>query len=182
MVEQVEYKHPFHYFDQFLDVEVDLKPYQNYMLKFDKKFQFSNWQPLKTKLKNLFYQHQIINNYARNKTFFIRYQVKDYETMEYVAYKFYEDVEFWWVIAVFNNIKNPFNDWILTNEQLQMIALWLTEKEGKYPYEVYYKLLFERNEEKRNIIILRPEELNNLVWEFIQKIRETQVQDSIFED
>ena len=181
MVEQVEYKHPFHFFDQFLDVEVNLKPYQNYMQRFDKYFQFSNWQPLRVKLKNLFYQYRVINNYLKNKTFFIKYQVKDYETIEYIAYKFYDDVEFWWVIAVFNDIKNPFNDWIMTNEQLQMIANWLTQEEGKYPYEIYYKLLFERNEEKRNIKILRPEELNNLVWDFIQEIRKTQVLSEIEE-
>jgi len=162
----------FSYLDQFDDVEVELKPYLKYMTEYDKKFRFSNWQPVRTKLKNLFYQSQIINNYLKNKMLFIKYTVQDGETIDYVSYKIYGVPDYWWVICVFNNIRNPFNDWVFTNTQLQDIAECLAKEEGLYPYETYYKLLFEENEKRRQIVILHPSEINNLVWDFVEHLRE----------
>jgi len=160
------------YFDQFMDIEVDLTPYDKFMKGFDSNFGFSNWQPIKVKLKNLFEQSQVINTYLKDRSYFTRYTVLEGERIENVSYKFYRTHIYWWIIAVFNNIKDPFNDWPMTNDQIVEIAKRLEQEEGLYPYEVYFNLLFEENEKKRNLMILLPTEVNNVVYDFVRHLQQ----------
>lgn len=157
----------FSYLDQFTDIEINLAPLTNYYSNNNFKFEFSNYQPLQVKIKNLFEQTQIINQYLKQTTFFSKYQIIDNEKIEFISYKFYGIKDYWWIICIFNNIKNPFTEWIYNDKQLSYLANLLYEKENKYSYETYYKILFEENEKKRMLNILKIEHVNQLVYDFI---------------
>lgn len=42
---------------------------------------------------------------------------------EEVAFDLYDSTEYFWVILVANNIVNPFNDWVMNNEELVSFAI-----------------------------------------------------------
>lgn len=162
----------FNYFDQFKDLEIDLT---DYLLRFsDKSFQlkFSNLQPVKTTVKNLFEQYRVLEKYKRDAASFIRYKIQDKERLDNISYKFYNTVDFWWIIAIFNDIKNPFFELPLTDEQLITLSKRLANEEGKYPEGVYYELLFEENENKRQINIPKKSFIADIVWAFREAITE----------
>ena len=153
----------FNYLDQFVDINIDTS---NVLNNFTDKIEFSNDQPLKVTLKNLFEQTQIIDSYKTKITLFQKYQIQDDEKIEYVSYKLYGIVDYWWVIAIFNGINNIFNEWPKNNEQLYYLANKLANEERKYSYDMYYNMLFQKNEEKRNILVLKQQYILDLVWEF----------------
>lgn len=46
------------------------------------------------------------------------YHIQENETPELVSYKFYGDVNYHWVILLFNDILDPFTDWPMNQESL----------------------------------------------------------------
>lgn len=160
------------YFDQFLDFQVDLTAYLERFLILNPeaadptKFDFSNMQPAVTSVKNLFEQIQIVNTYKQNVSFFYTYSVEPGMRVETVSDKFYGTRDFWWIICVFNNIKNPLLDWPLTEAQLVRLADKLEQTENLYPKEVYYRLLDETNEKKRNVVVPKKATVPDIIWEY----------------
>ena len=53
-----------------------------------------------------------------NTSAFYPYQVQDSDTPEIIADKYYGDVEYHWVVLLFNNIIDPQFDWPLKNDTL----------------------------------------------------------------
>lgn len=39
---------------------------------------------------------------------YTRHKIKESDTLEYLSLKYYNDPTFWWVIAYFNDIQDPF--------------------------------------------------------------------------
>ena len=155
------------YFDQFSDTQVDLTSYLNNIKDtsgFD--YSFTNLQSTKPTLKNLFERVDIVDDFKKNILYFDSYTVQDGERPEDVSFKKYNTVENWWVICIFNNVKNLWLDWVMTENQLQSMADKLFETENKYTRNTYYDLLFERNESMRHILVLRPIYMNDLVTAF----------------
>lgn len=161
----------FSYFDQFTDMEINLAPYIN-DIKSNSGFEytFSNIQPVKVTLKNLFNRTEVIDNIKKNISYFEPYVIKNGERPDSISYEFYDTVENWWIICVFNNIKNMYNDWPMTDEQLNSMTESLFNSENKYSKSTYYNLLFERNELNRNILILKPLYINDVVSAFRSKV------------
>jgi hypothetical protein len=167
MVTTTEYS----YFDQFGDVQIDLTPYFDAINANSKyEYSFTNVQPVLTTLKNIFEQVDLLMSFKSNVSFFTKYQLKDKDTPESVALATYSTMDYWWIIAIFNDMKNMVNDWVMTEEQLQLLTDKLFAKEGKYRRQVYYGLLHERNEANRNILILKPVYVNQVVSTFRQAI------------
>lgn len=44
--------------------------------------------------------------------------INDQDRPEYIAYKLYGSVEYFWIILVCNNLLNPYYEWIMPQEQL----------------------------------------------------------------
>jgi len=165
-------KENFSFLDQFLDQEINLTDYLKRLSeKNNVNYTFTSKQPIITTIKNLFYQVDIINNYKSNILFFNKYQVKPGEKIENVAYKIYDDVSLWWVIAIFNDIKNPYIDWVFTDEQLNYLVDMLVKYENRFPRKTYFKFLEEQNEKRRILNILKSEYISELIYAFIKRIK-----------
>ena len=163
----------FSWFDQFLDTEVDLTKYLERFSSSDNPIDFSNAQPVVTNLKNIFEQVKIADEFIRNNLVgYEPYEISDGERIEVVSNKVYETIEFWWIIALFNDIQNLFVEWPMSNDQLTILAKKLVVEEGIYPYETYFKILFEKNEAKRKINLLKQGYIGNFIWDIRKKVIE----------
>lgn len=69
--------------------------------------------------RNLF-QKVVIDTIEDNEL--INYRIKDYETLNSISYDLYGTVDYWWVIALLNNIQDISFDIPLNNEQIETIA------------------------------------------------------------
>ena len=68
---------------------------------------------------------------------FSLYDVQDGDTPELVAHKEYGDVQFHWVILLFNDMLNPYYDWPLDIRNFEkFVKDKYTEPDGHHHYEV----------------------------------------------
>lgn len=158
----------FSYFDQFQDIEIDLTSYLKSIPV--SKYSFNNKQPVITTVKNLFTKFDITVDYKNNIDLISKYIIKDNEFIETVSYNIYESTEYWWIITLFNNIRNPFSDWPLSQDQLISIAKKLYEQERKYSFYTYLDFLTEENELKREIIVPNHDTVKDIIWKYRQAI------------
>ena len=89
------------------------------------------------------------------------YQVKDGDTLDTIAFDVYGDVQFWWVVAVLNDIHDAFYDLPLTFESLKK---WfdILVVDGEKVAGDWNDFVVENNA-KRNIVVLK----NKYLAEFI---------------
>ena len=160
----------FSYFDQFNNIDIDLTRYLNYLSTPSFKYTFSNMQPVKTTLQNLFTKYEIIVDYKLNLDFFLQYHIDNDEFIETVANKAYGMPEYWWIIALFNNITEPFKQWPLTQSQLITMATHLYQTYGDYDYQTYINFITEENDKKRSITIPKNETVKQIVLKYRQAI------------
>lgn len=154
----------FNYMDQLLDTEVDLTEYLKNFSDDNYTLEFRNDQPVIATIKNLFEQSTFTKDFKEADGFsFSNYLVEEEELIEDVSLNFYGSIDYWWIIAIFNDITNPMNQWPISERELQYISAELQSKENKYSAETYYNLLFDMNERKRNIRILRPDHLLDVI-------------------
>ena len=156
----------FNYFDQFKDMEIDLTEYLIKASEPEYQLKFSNLQPVVVSVKNLFEQFQVIDTYKRDAATFTKYGVQDNERIENVSEKFYATPDFWWILCIFNDIRNPFYDLPLSENQIIQLAKRLGDEERKYPEKVYYKLIFNKNEDRREINIPKAALMGSVIWDF----------------
>jgi hypothetical protein len=161
----------FSYFDQFNEMEVDLTPYLESLSTPDYKYTLSNIQPIKTTIKNLFTKQEIILDYKKNIDAIIRYDINGDEFMENVAYKKLGSAEYWWVVAVFNDIREPFKQWPMTQQQIIDMAKNLYNTEMAFSYETYLTFITEHNDLKRQIILPKYETLKDIIWKYREAIK-----------
>jgi hypothetical protein len=165
----------FSYFDQFVDIDYDLSGYLNTLNKvnnisIDDKYTFTNKQPIKTTVKNLFDKFDVVFNYKDNIEVIINYEIKDNDTMQTIAYDLYGDVNLWWIIAIFNDIKDPYNDWPLTQSQIIEVTNRIYNTEHKFSYNTYARLINATNEDKRNIIVPKKQTVKDIIWKYREAI------------
>jgi hypothetical protein len=154
---------------------IDLSEYLVNYSTDDFKLKFSNLQPVVVSVKNLFEQYKVLDTYKRDAASFIQYRTQDNERIENISQKFYNTPDFWWIVCVFNNIRNPFFDLPLSEVQILELSDRLANEEGKYPKPVYYKLVFDANETKRAINIPKESFIADIVWDY----REAMIRDGI---
>lgn len=163
----------FSYFDQFNDMTIDLTDYLVNLSSSGFQYSFNNSQPVSATVKNLFDKFDIVFDFTKNINLILRYDLKDYELPEVVSNNVYGTPDFWWVILLFNNIKNPFLDWPLAQDQIVQVATNLFENEKKYDYQTYINFLTEINDEKKKLILPKPDTLKDIVWQYRQAILST---------
>lgn len=160
----------FNYFDQYSDIEIDLTSFLKSMPVSSVNYTLNNVQPVKATIKNLFTKFQIVMDYKNNLNFILNYKVEDDEFMENVSYKVYGSTDYWWIVAVFNDVKEPFKDWPLTQNQLISIATKLYEQERKYSFSTYLDFMSANNEIKRDIILPKNDVVKDIIWKYRQAI------------
>lgn len=69
---------------------------------------------------NIFSKYKIFSNYNTNLKFYIEYIVAENDRWDLIAHKIYRSYNLWWVIAMLNNIKNPFEE-LQTGQILKVI-------------------------------------------------------------
>lgn len=164
----------FSYFDQFKDVEIDLTSYLNKLttdndLRYN-QYTFNNKQPIVTNVTNLFSKYDIIFDYKSNLDVITRYTVKDNEFIENVSQETYGDMSFWWIVCLFNDIKDPYRDWPLSQKQIVDLATRLYNTERKFSYDTYVEFIHTKNEEKRNLILPIRVALKDIIWKYREAI------------
>ena len=137
-------------------------------------------------ITNLLQRVRLKLNFVKNQAFFAQHQIVDRETPEFLAYKYYGNTELHWVILYSHQATNPYYDWPLTYFDLKKFVI---KKYGEAnindthhyedadKYEVdstasgataITKFLHEEtlNDAKRNLTLIRPEYVSNVVKEF----------------
>ena len=86
---------------------------------------------------NLLRREQIKEGLKESAALFDLYDITGEETPESVAEQFYGNQKYYWVILLFNNIKDRFYDWPLSQEQFETyINDKYTNVNGIHHYEV----------------------------------------------
>ncbi len=137
-------------------------------------------------ITNLLQRVRLKLNFVKNQSFFAQHQIVDGETPEFLAYKYYGNTELHWVILYSHQATNPYYDWPLTYFDLKKFVI---KKYGEAnindthhyedadKYEVdstasgataITNFLHEEtlNDAKRNLTLIRPEYVSNVVKEF----------------
>lgn len=160
----------FSYFDQFTNIEIDLTSYLTNLSSSGNTYTFNNIQPVKTTVTNLFTKYDVVFDYKDNLEVIIRYDVKDDELVETVSYNVYGTVDLWWIVLVFNNIKEPWKEWPLSQSELIAKVTNMYETEAKYSYQTYYDYLTKINDERKQIILPKPDTVKEIIWKYRQAI------------
>lgn len=160
----------FSYFDQYQDIELDLTSLLTSLSSDNFTYSLTNMQPAKSTVKNLFTKYNFINDYKSNINVINIYTIQENEKPEDVSFKLYDTVEFWWILFVFNNIKNPMLEWPLNQSQLNDLVELTYQNNKKYTRDFYYEYFFEENEKKRKIITPKTFSLPDIIWAYREKI------------
>lgn len=80
--------------------------------------------------------------FKNNPAVYFEYDVKDSDTPENIADRFYDDVDYSWVVLQFNDIVNVFEEWPKSQYELDQYIL------GKYdnPYGIHHYVSLSTNE------------------------------------
>lgn len=116
---------------------------------------------------DIFKKFIYIDNFKNDIKFYLEYYIKEGDTPEMVAYRFYGSTDWWWVICTYNEIMDPFYDWPLTYDEIESLTKkividWLSNPSV---YNEKLTSLLTENETKKKIKILKPEYLPQLVKE-----------------
>jgi hypothetical protein len=68
-------------------------------------------------VNNLMARSYMLPSLQKNVMLFYEYDVKEVDTPENVAYRYYDDVNRFWLVLFSNNILDPQGEWPLTNNQ-----------------------------------------------------------------
>lgn len=131
---------------------------------------------------------KFIEEYKANKKLHVEYTIQDGERPEMIAHRFYDDINLFWVVMLFNEVHDLWNDWPLSNQSLNEYIIRKYPNESYNNVMVYYSVLtgaiidkpedvnanglmpityyeYEQtlNELKREIILPIPSEISNIV-------------------
>ena len=170
----------FSFLDQLNDVKINLNVYLEKYSTDNYEFKFRNNQPIEASLKNIFSYFYLVKDFKEQGASYIIHQIKEGELPEDIAKKYYDTEDFWWLVLAFNDIKNPMTDWPITTDQINYMVDLFIEKEDKYSKDGYFELIFDANEDKRKIEILKKEQAYQLIAKFKSAILKDRITDSNF--
>jgi len=156
--------------DQLIDTTINLNAY---ITKYsDDRFtlNLNNKQPVIATVKNIFEHADLIDQFKEKGGTFLVHYVQEGELPEDLAIKYYGSEDFWWAIVLFNDMHNGFTDWPLTNDQLITLRDLYSSIEDKYSSDGYYTLLFDWNENRRKVEVLKIEHLYELIEQFKSRV------------
>jgi len=130
------------------------------------KFETIEFNGIKTKNIINFYD---VMNIEEKGEFFFEYNIQGNENLDMISYKVYNDPSYYWIIIVLNKIQDPLFDLPLSERELSKYTKFFIDNSEEYTAEDYYrvyKMLEERNNEKRKIKLVRPEKLSTFLTMF----------------
>lgn len=95
-----------------------------------------------TSIDNLLLRVNFFDNSRNNDSIFYPYVVKDNEKAEEIAFSYYGDSNYVWIIYLFNSIIDPYYDWYLSVPQFEN---FITKKYGSIPEAQSTILYYEKN-------------------------------------
>jgi hypothetical protein len=124
----------------------------------------------------------------KSKNIYFWHTIRNWKSPENIAYDYYGSCDYVWIILSLNNIVNPFEDWLLSDEELKE---HIKSKYGSNMYDIHhyecdgikytslpevtnnkvinkitnYEYEVEENEKKRTIKILYPHLLSTIEHE-----------------
>lgn len=105
-----------------------------------------NYKPVKNFFRRVRLKDQLNSLLAYTST----YQIQDGETPEFVAHKFYNDSDLYWIILLTNNIINIKEEWPLSTQELSESII---EKYGSKINQIrYYETLQVKNSSDQVIL------------------------------
>jgi hypothetical protein len=126
------------------------------------------------------------------------YTIKIEETMtpERVAEVAYGNQDYWWIVCTVNKVIDPFYDWVKTEAEVyRYVELAYDDKYGIHHYEDQEYNQYEtdspendrvpitnldweiyENDKKRSILLVKPENINDIVKEFEKWMKSTKIQ------
>lgn len=122
-------------------------------------------------IRNLFYKYDFIEKIPDEYLF--NYVLNDGETLETVSFDNYNDPIYWWLLAIINDIRDIIFGLPLTTESLQLIAIEQSTIDSELDLELFstnYDILETENDLKRNIKILKPQFLNEILTNIIREV------------
>ena len=167
------------YFQKFPMMVYDVKGNNNYKL-----------------LPNILRRVKLKQGLRSSRFVFDKYNVKENENPEDVAFKYYGDAEYHWVVLMTNGVTDPFHDWPKSTRELQLYiagkygsnidsphhyyvnqvsgdTTQRIEVNSNYPNAITvtnYEYEVDLNETKRSIDLLRNEYLSAFLEEFARLI------------
>lgn len=81
------------------------------------KIRYTDQNNVSTIYTNLMARANIIESMLQNSLLFYEYDVQDGDTPEIIAYKYYGDINRFWIVLYCNKINDPLWDWPLSGEQ-----------------------------------------------------------------
>jgi len=116
---------------------------------------------------NIFKRFTFIDDYKDNASAVYEYELVGGETPDLVSYKVYGTPDYWWVILLFNDIFDPFNDWYKSHREVEILAQKLLPnwESDTVAYTLKLEELHEANDLKRKIKILKPIYIDQLMRE-----------------
>lgn len=99
-----------------------------------------------------------------------KYQIIDGDTLETISYNIYGDIKYWWVIALINDIHDPYNDLPLAYTPLKkwfdilVVNGELTSRD--------WQTFVDANNAKRDIKVLKQKYIAEFIYIVERKLRE----------
>ncbi len=166
----------FSFLDQLKDTTIDFEDYLEEFSTTAYQITFNNNQAVLATAKNIFEKYTLIKDFQESiGGSFTTYNIQEGELPEDVSFKFYQTIDFWWAILLFNGINNPFTDWPVNEEQIVYLVETFERIENKFSSDGYYRMIFERNEDLRAIKILNRTHLDR----FISVLNSIEIQEGL---
>lgn len=103
-----------------------------------------------------------------NKDFINYYKIENFSRLENISFKLYGTVDYWWVLALINDIQDPIFDLPLDDETLRTIV---AEYDGTATEKLeYYDQLIEEQDAKRIIKVIKKEYIGRLLVDITRSL------------
>lgn len=103
-------------------------------------------------------QYEKIKKYQDSSKYYFKYRTIDGESWDSIAYKYYKDVNIYWILIILNGTEDLFYDFVLTNTELSLATKYLSSQNNQITQDLYENTVDE-NDQKRVIKILKQEYL-----------------------
>lgn len=117
--------------------------------------------PKSNLVTNIFFRTKFLESIKNQSVSYYLYSIRDQDTPESVAYKYYGDAEAHWCILLVNDIVDPFYDWCLSTKNF---SAFIKDKYGSIAYAKtnihHYEKVIRSRDTKTNLWTERSQEID----------------------
>ena len=121
------------------------------------------------KMKNLYEKFEIdYSNLIKGNDILLELTMVDGDTPQSIAYQYYNDKKYYWILLLVNNIVDYFYDWYLSYEEVRTLTNKYWDDDINYDLptkEDLFQYLDTENDKKKVIKYLNPKYLNDFLKE-----------------